>query len=233
MNRGRKKNNNKKNKGPSRMTLSTIPRPPKYMANTYVNKKWRYQYSFIPANGNKTFNITPSKFGFLNTVAATTVLGVGLYEQVMIKRISLFATPPVDGSVIDIGVIWNSAALGIQGDDILHSAQSYGMTEGAVVVSKPPKKSQASQWQGCTTGATNLWFTLQFSTLNAGVGGIIITIDIDCSLRCTSDTRTSANTIALTTATVSDFYYMALDNVAPGGSVGNVLIPDRSLNTTV
>lgn len=107
------------------------------------------------------------------------------------------------------------------------------MTEGAVLVSKPPKKSQASQWQGCTTGASNLWFTLQFSALNAGPNGIIITIDIDCSLRCTSDSRTSANTIALTTATVSDFYYMALDNVAPGGSVGNVLVPDRSLNTTV
>jgi len=141
MNRGRKKNINNKNKGPSRMTLATIPRPPKYTANTFVNKKWRFQNSFLPSAGNKAYLITPSKFGFLNTVAATTVLGVGLYEQVKIKRISLFATPPVDGSVIDIGVIWNSAALGIQGDDILHSAQSYGMTEGAVVVSKPPKKS--------------------------------------------------------------------------------------------
>jgi hypothetical protein len=208
-------------------------KPPPYQANTRVKKMFRFQYGFNPAGGQNSFLITPAKMGFLNTVAATTTLGVALYEYVRCKRIRIYASPTVDGSIVDISVTWNAASLGIQGDDVTLSAQTFGMTDGAYLDVRPPPGSQSAQWQGCTTGQSSLWFTLNFfSTVSSGPV-VPITIDLDLELQCTTDTRTSANTIALTTATVSNFYYMALDNVAPGGSVANLLIPDRVLNTTV
>jgi len=208
--------------------------PPPYIANAYLRKKFRYQLSFVPSAGNVQFTFTPSKLAFLQLIASTTVVGVSLYEAARIRTINLFATPPTDGSTITIGAAFNGAALGIQGDDQTHSAQTYTTAKGAHVRLKPSRTDQAGQWQNCTTSATALWFTIYVnSTSAASATPVVITLDLEVDLRMTTDSRVAGNTISLTTATATDMYYMALDNVASGGSSGNLWRPDRALNTTV
>jgi hypothetical protein len=228
------KRNKKKGKGKRKVALARIAnvKPPHYQANTRVSKMFRFQYSY-PPGAPAVFQFTPAKVGVLNVVAATTILGIGLYEYARIRRLRLYAAPTVDASVVNIAVTWNAASLGIQGDDVTLSDESFGMTDGAYLDVHPPKGSQSAQWQGCTTGQSALWFTITVASTQATGNNITVTLDLDLDLQCTTDSRTSANSIALTTATVGDFYYMALDNVAPGGSVGNKWIPDRILNTTV
>lgn len=235
MARKRKSNKNKQVViSPAKQRDWTIDGPPPYQANTYVNKKFRYQLAFVPNTGTTSYTFTPSKFAFLQVIAATTVSGVGLYEAAKIRCVNLFATPTADASIIDISFAFNGAALGIQGSDITRSAQTFGMTKGAHIRIKPHPMQQAAQWMNTTTSATALWFTIGINSSNpSSTTPVAVTLDLDMSLQMTTDTRTTGNTIGFTTATVSDMYYMALDNNASGGSTGNLWKPDRTLNTTI
>jgi len=212
----------------------TIMGPPPYQANTRVNKKFRYQLSWAPNSNVNVWTFTPSKFAFLQVIASTTVVGIGLYEAARIKMINLYAAPTGDGSVVDITFSFPGAALGIQGSDVTRSAQTFGSTKGAHIQYRPSPLQQAGQWQNVTSSVSNAWFVINTWSSNAtSTAPIAITLDLDLQLQMTTDTRTTGNAITLTTATISDMYYLALDNVASGGSVSNLWKPDRSLNTTI
>jgi len=211
-----------------------ILQPPSYISNSIVSRVFRFQFLYLNNGTAQTFTFTASKLGALQvigTVANTTAALI--YEAARIRKIEMWASPPVDGSIVDISVVYAGSALGVQGPDRGYSAQTVGMTRPAYLCASPGRMTQAAQWQTCaTTVGTNNLFNFIISGTGAS-GTITVTADVHLALRMTQDSRTTGNTVSLTVVAVSSFYYLALDNPAGGtGSVGNLWIPDRSLVTT-
>jgi hypothetical protein len=231
-------NSQKKKKKSRNKGNVVLPRwvPPTYEANyKIVASRRRFQYAFNPSSGSNVFTFNQAKFGATCVVAATTVLGIFLFEQFKVKKVELYISPPADGSIIDCSVNFSGQAAGAQGDDKTWSAQTFGMTRGAYLCAKPSKMSQSSQWQPCNSNSIVNFMTVSvYSTNAASTTPIACTMDVTIAYKLTNDNRTTNNSLSLTTASVGAMYYLALDNVASGaGASANLWVPDRSLVTTV
>lgn len=211
-----------------------IPHPPTYTNNTRVRRFFRFQYLYTASTGLATFNISPAKIGCLQVIGTSATTAVGLYEYGRIKKIKMWASPPTDGTVVNISLVANSGTTGTFGNDVTRSAQTIGMTEPAFLMIKPKSNTQSGQFQSLSTTNNVTWFTINVNGTNPGVGSTsVVTLDLDVDLYMSNDSRTSGNSVTLTTSSLGAIYYLALDN--PGGaslSGGSLWIPDRGLVTT-
>lgn len=224
----RNKNNNGKRKGRSNGQSVSIwaEKPPPYTANFTVPQR---RFRFI-ASAAGTYQITPAKLGALLSYG-TLVNQVGqIFEQVRVHSVSVWSmsstTAPVTCSVTFEGVLG-----GLLGRNYTVSDTSMGSSRNSHIRAVPPINSQAAQWQNCNVNNA----ISQNNIFSIFLGSASSVIDVVLSLAATRDARvTPVQTVNVVTAVVGQFYYMALDNAAGGtGSIGNQLIPDGSLITTV
>jgi len=199
------------------------PQPPKYDSNAYVSKTFRF---FCSAAG--FYTITPAKLGALIVVG--TVVNTSatlLFDAVKIRKVEIWAGQISVGGASTVSCSWSGSIAGLMGNQRVDSDTSIGADRVAYVCSKPPKLSQAAQWQQTDNSGigTNTIFQLNL------VAGAIV--DLHLNLRMTFGTRTSANTVALTTVVLTQLYYLALDNpCGTTGSQSSSIRPDSSLITT-
>ncbi len=212
--------------------LSTPELPPEYFANTVVSRVFRFKYAFT--SSPQTYNISASKLCALQVIGTTTnTSATQLFEAVKVRKIEVWGGPLATGNAFEAAVTFSGNALGVTGPNRTYSASSVGMTRPAYVCAKPGKETQAAQWQsGDTNVGTNTLFTLNFAAVGASPT-TTVTIDVHLVLRVTHNTRTSNNTVTLTTVALTSMYYLALDNAA-GGTLSSAsdLAPDRNLVTT-
>jgi len=197
-------------------TLTRMPRPGMFLDpyNATYTLQHKFRFGYTPATSALvTYTITPAKLCSLwciGTVVNTT--GIAVFETVRLIKVKLYATPPQNGTLSTVSITADAGALGIEGANKMVSHTSMGMTDPAVCTFVPEPKSQVAQWQtGDTTNGTNQLFSF---TIEPGTTNQAFIIDVTVELRPTTNSRTSANTIALTTAVVGAFYYLALDNKA-------------------
>jgi len=230
-NRGKRKANSNNR---SMVVFQRIPCPPTYTNNTRVKRFFRYQYLYTATSSLTTFNISPAKIGCLQVIGTGATTAVGLYEYGRIMTMKMWASPPTDGTVVNISLVCNSGTTGTFGNDITRSAQTIGMTEPAALIIRPKSNSQSGQFQSLSTTNNVTWFTMNVAGTNPGVASTsVVTIDIFLDLYMSNDSRTSGNQVVLTSSAAGSIYYLALDN--PGGaslSGSSLWIPDRGLVTT-
>jgi hypothetical protein len=134
----------------------------------------------------------------------------------------LWASPPVDGNIVHARIEFAGTTGGIVGNNHSKACQSSGMTHPGYISIKPPRLSQAADWQnGDTNGtvATSQWFTIVITSTSGVATTInIFTLDLHVTVRVSTDARLAAvSTIAgLGTVVVGSLYYLALDNPAGG-----------------
>jgi len=129
----RKANSNNRGMG----VIQRIPCPPTYTNNTRVRRFFRFQYLYTATSSLVTFNISPAKIGCLQVIGTGATTAVGLYEYGRIIFIKMWASPPTDGTVVNISLVCNSGTTGTFGNDITRSAQTIGMTEPGFVLFDP------------------------------------------------------------------------------------------------
>jgi len=208
-----------------RASMAAQPQPPRYISNAFVSKTFRFT-----CTSAGFYTITPCKLGALVVIGtAVNSAATQLFDAVKIRKVCIWAgqNPSGTGSPVTVSCSWSGSIAGIMGDQKVDSDTSIGADRVAYISSKPPKNSQAAQWQSTDTAGigTNTIFQL-----NLPLGAVI---DLHLNLRCTFTTRASANTITLAAVVVSQLYYLALDNTAgTTGSQSNSLKPDSTLITT-
>lgn len=226
----RKANSNNRGMG----MIQRIPCPPTYTNNTRVRRFFRFQYLYTATSSLVTFNISPAKIGCLQVIGTGATTAVGLYEYGRISFIKMWASPPTDGTVVNISLVCNSGTTGTFGNDITRSAQTIGMTEPAFCLIRPKSNSQSGQFQSLATTNNVTWFTMTVNGTNPGVASTsVVTMDVALDLYMSNDSRTTGNQVVLTSSAAGSIFYLALDN--PGGaslSGSSLWIPDRGLVTT-
>jgi len=231
----------RRGRGPRRSMamVQYIPRPPPYRGNNSEIRIYRFQRTYIVNAGLEVYNLSATKFGFLTSICTTTNSQVtGWWETVQLFAISMWANPPSDGSSVFVSVIANNGAgiTGQSGDDIPVTGTSSGMTVTAYCKKRFTPRFQAGQPQSCTTSNTNSMVTLSIASNNPNAANSVVssvTIDVLGRFTASNDARSTNNVLTVATGTLSNIYYMALDNAAGGNlSISNLLKPDFTLNTT-
>jgi len=228
--------NNRKNESRRDMRLVralAMPRPPSYRSNSTVSRTFRFQFNYNLNSGLIATTISPAKLGVIQCIGIVlNTQAAGLYEAVQLKRLSMWASPPATGNVVDIAANFTGGTAGTFGADLQQSSQTIGMTEPAYLTIKLTPAQQAGQWQNANNSSSNVWFTLYVNAAG-NTGFSTVTVDLKVNLRMTADSRTSGATVTLTTVAIGAFYHLALDNPAGGNSVGNLWVPDANLVTTI
>lgn len=228
--------NNQSRKRPKRnnRSLSTMvaadlianPQPPPFTSSLLVRKRFR----FVNGTNSGTYTITACKLGSLismaTLVAGTTV--VQFFDSVRVISVELWASSNSSNTPQTVSINYAGSIAGVLGPQFSRSDTSTGMTRVAHVKFRPPRDSQASQWQATdVTGiGTNTLFKI---TIPNGT-----TIDVSLELAVPAVVRSSVNNFSVSAGVSSTIYYLALDNAAGGsGSSASNLIPaDLSLPTT-
>lgn len=180
-----------------------------------------------------TYQISSSKLASLVTITTTLNTTVTqIFDAVRLRRVRIWQ-PALQTATVGAGtgtpasctVSLNGGSVGTSGDIHSVSDQAIGSAGVAFVEIRPKVNTQAAQWQPAATNAgTSVLLTIQ--CYNSAI------IEVKVDLVTTNVPRSTNNTIAVTSATLTSFNYMALDNAAGGNlSATNALVPDQSLPT--
>ncbi len=201
---------------------SAVIKPPAYNANVNFTKKFR----FFASSGATNIPITASQLGALVVIGTSTTTAVQLFETITIKKVEMWATAnPSSGANPAVSCTFSGTQLGTQGDSITHSDMSIGNSYPAHVKAVPLPFSRAALPLATLTNVGNQTvFVLNF-TMNA-------VIDVVLDVKVTNDTRSSLNSVTLTTAVLGQIYYLALNNACGGTGGANSITPDANLITT-
>lgn len=200
-----------------------VPYPPEYSPTTQCTKVYRFINYHTGDEGTQTYNISPAKVCALQCIGqVTNTSATQIWESAKISKIRLWASPPGDGNIVHARIEFAGTTGGIVGNNHSKACQSSGMTHPGYISIKPPRLSQAADWQnGDTNGtvATSQWFTIVITSTSGVATTInIFTLDLHVTVRVSTDARLAAvSTIAgLGTVVVGSLYYLALDNPAGG-----------------
>jgi hypothetical protein len=161
------------------------------------NVELRHRYRFVSTNAAST-PVTPNSLmgcaGTVCTVTNSTVTSI--FGSVKVNLVEMWSPPASQGSSTTCSVDWIGSSYQPNRE---YSDTSVSVATPAHVISSPPPMSIASFWQ---TSSTNTLFNLI-----APAGTII---DVHLSLILNDDDE-SLVTVAVTTATLGNIYYMSLD----------------------
>ncbi len=220
----KKRNSTRKTKqNNNRLGSDYVPYPPMYSPTTQTTKIWRFINYHTGDEGTQTYSISPAKVCALQGIGAVVnSQAVQIFESAKIKKIRLWASPPGDGNVVHARVEFPGTIGGIIGNNYSKADQSSGMTHPAYISIKPPRLSQAADWQNgdiTSSVATSEWFRIVISSTSGVATTVnIFTLDLHCTMRVSTDARliAAAGITGLTTVAVGSLYYFALDNPCGG-----------------
>jgi len=229
------KNKQIKKRRPHRFgEINGIPHPMPFQQSLVVHER-RYRFTLVNATGALfSYNISAAKLGALESFWSTTTTLSQLWESIRVREICLYGTPPQNGSTVDVAINYGGPNLGAAGPNVSRTATSMGMSVPAFVAMKPPKDSQASQWQSCQTNIGNVTlFTL--TVFANGTSNQIFICDIWLDATKSTDSRKTNNTTTITgPASANEAYFLALDNNAGANlSTSNNWVPSAGAITIV
>ncbi len=200
-----------------------VPYPPDYSPTSQVSKVWRFVNYHTGDEGTQTYQISPAKVCALQTIGTVANSVVNqIYESAKISKIRLWASPPGDGNIVHARIEFAGTIGGIVGNNYSKACQSSGMTHPGYISIKPPRLSQAADWQNgdvTATVATSEWFRVVItSTSGVATTVNVFTLDIHATMRISTDARLNAasQVSPIGTVAVGSLYYMAMDNTAGG-----------------
>jgi hypothetical protein len=162
------------------------------------NIQYTHTYRFTSSNATRTA-LTPNSLlcaaGSMGVVSNTTV--ISYLQSVRIKRITIRAPPPSQGSIATTSVEWVGIANQSSNKEVSDTSNS--VTTPATIKSIPPRQSLAAFWQ--QPSSTSLCYLI------APPGSII---DILLDLIFQDDDSTNASS-SVATAVVGNVYYLSAD----------------------
>lgn len=201
-------------------------RPPPYIANYKGYKVFRFMNPILATN--TVYSINAAKLGALisiGTVVNTTVRQ--LFSEVKVKYVEVWSAY-ASATPAQVAVTFPGFLAGSVGDSKTKSDAALSQTWVAHVKVKPPKLSQAAQWQTADNNSLNIANALFTIEANQPV-----IIDVGLSFTIPPTARGSAGDTSVATAVLGYIYYLALDNACSASLSGtSQLVPDESLNTT-
>jgi len=199
--------------------------PPHYRSNLCVRKVFRFVLSSAVAEGGVS-SISSAKLCALLCVGVTSTTVYQLFEQVRIRKISLWSSVQQTTGLYlprTVSIEMSGVGNGQQGSALKDCDMSVGATRVARACIKPRTNMQGAQWQNGNVTTPPLLFTLI-----AGGGSVC---DIELDVVFTGDARVGQVSVT-GPATVGQVYWLALDNNAGGNlSSSNTWSPMPDLLT--
>ncbi len=175
--------------------------PPQIVPSISIGHVFRFQTSAATS-----IAVSGISLGDLLCVAATTTSAYQLANAVRIRKVEIWGTATNVFTPVTVSCDFSGSSAGSFGPSRIISDTSVGATRVAHVVAKPPRDSQANQWQSSSSAST--LFTLVLPTLAV--------VDIHYSLTMRDSAGATSVTGAVAGATVGQLYVRALDS--PSGT---------------
>ncbi len=177
--------------------------PPQIVPSISIGHIFRFQTSAAV-----TVSVSGVSLGDLLCAAASATSAYQLANAIRIRKVEVWGTPSNTFAPVTVSCDFSGATAGSFGPSRIYSDTSVGATRVAHIVAKPPRDSQAYQWQSSSSSST--LFTL---VLPAGA-----VLDIHYSLTMRDSAGAVSVTGAVAGATAGQLYLRSLDSVT-GGSV--------------
>jgi hypothetical protein len=171
-------------------------KPPQLKSNLVTTHKFR----FLSSTNNVQTITAQELITMCGNVAATTTSAYSIWGAVKLKRVSVWAPPPSQGSAITTSCVWSAGTSGQNFVNMEVSDTSNSVATPAVIHTSPPKESQASFWQNVGNNAD--LFNLVAPT------GSIIDVTVDMVL---ADNELPPIDSTVVAATVGDIYFSGLN----------------------
>jgi len=170
-------------------------KPPMFKSNVV----FKHTFRFTSSSGTPTAIVAKSLLGMAGTIGTVANTTVAAYVgSVKLNRIKIWSPPAAQGDFATCSVEFNASGNGVTME---YSDTSVSVTTPAIVETSPPPNSNAAFWQNPAV-ANNQLFTITAPTNSI--------IDVSCEL-ILFDSEDSAQTFAVSTATVGNAYFLALD----------------------
>lgn len=194
----------------------------------HVNFTFRYITTGTGGSASTTVTYTNLLDSWIVSVGTTA--GRQLFDFIKIRRVTIRAVsnPALAGNVsflgpaATVGVEFPGLVAGTQGSGKQVSDSAMGTNNVAMATLTPDRYSPSAQWQA---SSSNVAFVLRATDWNAGpiVGAII---DVDVSLKNSSDVNPASPASALAGLTTGEFYYRGIDGAAPAATwARSVFVP--------
>jgi len=213
----KKKGGLRKAKGKSGMTKSGLP-PARDLVPT-LKHKFQFKSSSAGSVSISILDLAGALGGFCTTANSKVSAVCSSFRLISLTAWPCSATSGIE----DIYLDWNNAGAytGFVKDSSISRAIPLGMTQPGGLIFRPPKNSLASFWLsvGGLTGE-NL-FAISFPN------GALFDLEVEYTLPVVTSTVATLATATVTTGTLGNFYYLALD-----GPASNKLPPIDGMPTT-
>lgn len=170
------------------------------------------------STANEAISIT-EMLGALGGIATSATTVQPWTSSFKINSITIWL--PQLSSANNATIWWTFLADGLYPDKVFDSSIPDGITSSSALVFRPPKKSSAGFWVNSILPSSTALFTIGVTV------GCIIDVNVDATLGVANDTTSSIPPISVTTATLGNIYYLALD-----GPSNNKIRPVSAYPTT-
>lgn len=157
----------------------------------------------VPGISNITFNSLCNSI----VIATTATAAVNLYDQVRVKSVEITATPAA-GTYGCVKLSFPGVTVGASGDASFRSSVSDGVIPAHLKM-KPPRDSQAAQWQPGSSAAV----AFSLSSRVNGTTAMVAAVFVDLEFAMNEDLGALASGNALVAATIGQVYYRGMDGL--------------------
>jgi len=206
----------KKGKKGSRRTGSSSSLPPRFNMVPRMTKTFRFLSTSVSAT------ITALElFGAVGGICTVANSKVQHWAS-SVKLRSITIWPSASASVAESCLLeWFSAVDPHNPDEVVSQIIPGGVTQTKAMTFRPPKKSLIGDWLNVTTTSSNSLFNITVPS------GCVIDLTVDFTIGVTYSTASTLYSSTVTTGTLGNIYYLALD-----GPSSNKLAPEPGMPST-
>lgn len=188
---------------------------------------WTHDFVYIATGADSAVGVSIADlfgaFGGVCTAANTTIQSI--FSAFKIHHIDLFPqTNAISAGPAQAGIEWGYALTPFVPDDFSSIIVPSGMSVPGFYRFKPPRGSLAGDWingSGTLSDSTNVLILSNIAQ------GCVVRLRVSLRLDVVMSTTSTTVQNAVTTATLGNFYYLALD-----GASTNKLVPATGFPTT-
>ena len=173
--------------------------PPQFSPTISVGHVFRFQNSAAIS-----LDVSGVSLGDLLCVATSATSAYQLANAIRVRRVEIWGTASNTFAPVTVSCDFSGATAGSFGPSRVYSDTSVGATRVAHVVAKPPRDSQAYQWQSSSSTATLFRLVLPAGAV----------MDLHYSLTLRDSSGVAAVTGAVAGATTGQLYVRSLDSTA-------------------